>query len=273
MSAIISEAILKRKGSPTTTGVPKDVLALLNAGRLETVNLCEWLVVDQQSLAERVFRENGWRELVPPMRQAVAALKTPTAPKRMEAIAGVLAAAFRSGAPRQAAVAALAAHPSDLVRAWAGWVVGLSADLPLAEKLRHIRPLAGDRNMSVRETAWLAVRESLAADIRAGLRLLTPFTAEADANLRRFASEATRPRGVWCRHIQLLKDEPAHGLPLLEPLRADPSGYVRDSVANWLNDASKTRPDWVREVCARWRRTSAGEPTAYIVKRALRTIG
>jgi 3-methyladenine DNA glycosylase AlkC len=69
-----------------------------------------------------------------------------------------------------------------------------------------------------------------------------------------------------------LKTNPQPGLVVLEPLKNDESKYVRDSVANWLNDASKTRPDWVESLCARWLVESPGAETAYIAKRALRSI-
>ena len=41
------------------------------------------------------------------------------------------------------------------------------------------------------------------------------------------------------------------GLPILEPLKSDYSKYVRNSVGNWLNDASKTQSGFVRKLCRR----------------------
>ncbi|MBX9633388.1 MAG: DNA alkylation repair protein, partial [Magnetospirillum sp.] len=135
-------------------------------------------------------------------------------------------------------------------------------------RLTLIRPLADDRHFGVREWAWLGIRAHVVADPMAALTLLAPWTAEASPYLRRFASEATRPRGVWCSHIGLLRTDPLPGLKVLEPLKADSERYVQDSVANWLNDAGKDHADWVRGLCTGW----SGAASPYIIKRALRNL-
>jgi 3-methyladenine DNA glycosylase AlkC len=269
---LVPAALLTRKGSPTTAGVPMKVLRWLNEGRLETVNLAEWLVVDQAYLADRVFDSFGWSSLREPLRLALASLPSPTTPRRLKAVGQVLAHGFPEPDAFQVAYSCLAQHPSDLVRAWAAYLAGLHPSLDLAGRLAFLRPLAADPNLSVREIAWMALRPPLAAELESGLRLLEPWTRDRDPGVRRCASEVSRPRGVWCQHLTVLKDRPELGLPLLEALKSDDSKYVRDSVGNWLNDASKSRPDWVRTVCAEWRKSSPTPETAYVVKRGLRTL-
>jgi 3-methyladenine DNA glycosylase AlkC len=104
------------------------------------------------------------------------------------------------------------------------------------------------------------------------LDVILQWANHKDENIIRFASEATRPRGVWCEHIEELKQNPALGLIILEPMKSDSSKYVQDSVGNWLNDASKTQPKFVIDLCKNWDKESKTKETAYIIKKAMRTI-
>jgi 3-methyladenine DNA glycosylase AlkC len=187
-------------------------------------------------------------------------------------IAASLAGALRGHRRRTTLLRSLTTHVSDSVRTWANVVAVAEPGLNLAERLAASRTFAADSHFGVREGAWLTFRPFLAADLEHGLELLQAWVEDDDANVRRFAVEGTRPRGVWCTHLGELKESPELGLPLLEPVRSDASRYVRLSVANWLNDASKSRPEWVREVCADWTRSSPTNETAWIVNHATRSL-
>jgi 3-methyladenine DNA glycosylase AlkC len=232
----------------------------LNDGTLEAATLAEGLVVDFSALLRAVAPE-----LPAALRDTVRPDDGITA--RMRAAGEALFAHYGlDGLPR------FAGHSSDTVRGWGAYLVAAAPGLTLARRLKHVRPLADDPHFGVREWAWLAVRGAVAAEVVTAVRLLTPWATNPSANVRRFASEVTRPRGVWCPHIERLKAEPDLGLPLLEPLRSDPSKYVRDSVANWLNDAGKTRPEWVRQVCSRWQQESPTPETRHLATRATRNL-
>ena len=53
------EIIKNRKWAQKATDIPAEVLSLLNAGRIETVNLTEWLAVDHSQLVKSVFPALG----------------------------------------------------------------------------------------------------------------------------------------------------------------------------------------------------------------------
>lgn len=252
--------ILARKGATRPVDVPGDVPAQLNAGTLTTATLAEGLALDFAALMQNVAPEVS-AEAVAQLCNAGGILK------KMQTAGGLLLTTYG-----EVAVERFSAHPSDTVRGWTAYTLALVPALPLAERLTRIRPLAADPHFGVREWAWLAMRPHIAAQMEEAIPLLTEWHKEESAKLRRFSVEISRPRGVWCAHIPALKTEPQRGLPLLEPVRADPTKYVQDSVSNWLNDAAKSQPEWVKDVCERWRRESDTPATLRICKRALRSI-
>jgi 3-methyladenine DNA glycosylase AlkC len=149
----------------------------------------------------------------------------------------------------------------------------LLANQPLSfkDKLNLMTRLAEDQNSGVREWAWLAIRPDFAKNLPKNIPHLIDFTCQSP-NLRRFASELSRPRGVWCKHIVEFKEEPWLGLGIIEPMKSDESKYVQLSVGNWLNDASKSQASWVKKLCLEWQTKSPTNHTYNICKRAQRTI-
>lgn len=228
------------------------------------------MAADTAALARTVASSSDDRLLRRCLVEASEAVRGCGILDRLALMGAAVAAAV--GAGSKTALRQVAEHRSDLVRQWGPYAVNhLSASLTLPQRLSATLPFAADLHMSVRECAWMAFRPHLSAALDEGLVLLEPVSRSTCPNERRFAVEVCRPRSVWGRHIEPLKRDPGKALILLENVRDDDSRYVRLAAGNWLNDASKTRPDWVRQVCARWA-ASGRKNTAAIVNRALRTL-
>lgn len=258
---------MTRRGAPRGATRMADVtaehLAALNAGAAEARTLTEALAIDHAALLAATLPDAD-----PALRSAVADAQPLGILKRMAAIGAALETHLTA---RE--LAALSEHRSDTVRGWWCFAIAARRDTPHSELVAAALPRVDDALFTVREWVWMALRPRLVEDLGGAIELLTPLTVDARPNVRRFASEALRPRGVWATHIAVLKRHPELGEPLLEPLRADPEPYVQDSVANWINDASKTAPDWARSLCGRWLAESDAPETRRIVSRALRTVG
>jgi 3-methyladenine DNA glycosylase AlkC len=119
-------------------------------------------------------------------------------------------------------------------------------------------------------TAEFAIRPFLAQDADRALATMARWTGSDDEHVRRLASEGARPRLPWATRVPALKADPTRAAHILATLKADPSLYVRKSVANHLNDIAKDRPDWLLDLLADWRKDDPH--TAWIIRHALRTL-
>ncbi|MDZ4831714.1 MAG: DNA alkylation repair protein [Phycisphaerae bacterium] len=262
-----------RIGSSRRADIAPKVLRALNDGLEETRTLAEWLAIDQPRLLASALSAAGLGTHVPTVVGAARIRADLRFTDRLKSAANDLRGVFQSLPAPDSAVRSFATSPSDMIRGWLAYAISYDETLSLDLRLNLATRFAADRSMAVREVAWDALRPHLVRDLPTALVALAPWTHHESDGVRRCAIEATRPRGVWCRHIDELKRDPARGLLLLEAVRADPSKYVLRSAANWLNDASKDRPDWVRQTCARWTRESSSPQTQALVRHALRTIG
>ena len=261
----------KRKGARTFKDIPEDILHQLNAGEIASANLVEWLAIDPMLLLENVLKQAKRKNYFNSVSAEVTKLNKQTVNTVNETIGAALLNLSIQHKDSEF-LSMISQHISDAVRCWAAYTVGKNHQLTIEEKLENIKPFAIDDHFGVREIAWISVRPSIADELNKSISILSLWSKSTDSYIRRFASEATRPRGVWCNHIEELKKKPEIGLPILEPLKSDPEKYVQDSVANWLNDAGKSKPDFVIQTCKVWDNISKTKETAYIIKRACRNL-
>jgi 3-methyladenine DNA glycosylase AlkC len=119
-------------------------------------------------------------------------------------------------------------------------------------------------------SAEFAVRPFLIKYKEEMMAQMLSWSQYSNEHVRRLASEGCRPRLPWAMAVAYLKKEPERILPILENLKADPSEYVRRSVANNLNDISKDHPQLVIQTTAKWIRHNAKTDT--LLKHACRTL-
>lgn len=251
-----------RKGAIRVSDIAPDILTALSRGEQQNATLVEVLALDQILLLRTVFPT-----LSPQSLQAAEVTCQQGIVKRMAGIGDILLAELG-----MAGIEQCMSHRSDTVRGWACFMIGAQTEMRVTERLDAIRPLADDGHFGVREWAWLAVRPALVLELDNAIEQLAVWTRSPSERIRRFASEALRPRGVWSAHIAALKQRPERALPILSPLRADPSPYVQDSLANWLNDAAKSHPDWVMGLCQQWLQPPPSPATQRICQRAMRNL-
>ncbi len=130
--------------------------------------------------------------------------------------------------------------------------------------------LATLAKLTLYSTSEFAVRRFLLADQERYLEQALMWATSDDEHVRRLASEGTRPRLPWGQAIPSLIADPRPALPVLDALLQDPSLYVRKSVANHLNDISKTHPEYLIERIERHLRTDPN--TDWILRHASRTL-
>lgn len=248
---------LPRRGARSPKLVPPNILLALNGGAA-SVNHMEQMAIDMAILFASTFPD------AEPSLSVKRGLSSSKFITRLRAGGeGVL--------ELPGAIERAAAHQSDTVRGWGAFAVAeLSAWLS-ADLIAALKPFAADPHFAVREWAWLAARPTVVMFVEEFVEAAKPFTSADDPNLRRFTSEATRPRGVWSAHIPPLVQNPEIARAIVEPLATDESRYVQLSIGNWLNDAGKSNERWVIETLDRWDREKR-DVSRVVLNRAKRSF-
>ncbi|MUT66877.1 DNA alkylation repair protein [Paenibacillus sp. NEAU-GSW1] len=121
-----------------------------------------------------------------------------------------------------------------------------------------------------KSSAEFAVRAFLLREPEKMMRRMEEWAEHPNEHVRRLASEGCRPRLPWGQSLPMFKRDPAPILPVLEKLKADPSLYVRKSVANNLNDIAKDHPQLVLETAKIW--SGKHEYTDWIIRHGCRNL-
>lgn len=121
-----------------------------------------------------------------------------------------------------------------------------------------------------RSSSEFAIRGFLLRDPERVMSQMTSWSMHENEHVRRLASEGCRPRLPWGVGLPIFKRDPTAVLSILEKLKADPSLYVRKSVANNLNDIAKDHPSVVLKTAQRWK--GVDPHTDWIVRQGCRTL-
>lgn len=119
-------------------------------------------------------------------------------------------------------------------------------------------------------TAEFAIRAFLLLDKEKALKYVFVWMNSNNEHVRRLASEGCRPRLPWGKSVPSFKENPLPLIPMLENLIQDESIYVRKSVANHLNDISKTHPQIIIDLINKWQ--GKNDQTDWILRHASRTL-
>jgi len=125
--------------------------------------------------------------------------------------------------------------------------------------------------LTPRLSSEFAIRPLLAHNLDRAMPVVLGWTASPDPDVRRLATEGTRPFLPWAIRVPAILAEPTVTLPVLHALYRDENEVVRRSVANHLNDLSRQQPELVVATTAAWL-AAPDANTTQLVRHALRTL-
>lgn len=133
------------------------------------------------------------------------------------------------------------------------------------------RSLGFLRESTKRFSVENAIRPFLAEFPDETLSFITSCTTDDNYHVRRLASEGIRPLLPWARKVVLPGESI---LDVLDRLHADKTRYVTRSVANNLNDLSKSDPDLVIGRLRHWHQVGGqrSDELDWMTRHSLRTL-
>lgn len=161
---------------------------------------------------------------------------------------------------------------------FSGWLIWPVTSAVAEKAVRDGSSAAFDDAMALlaaltsRLSSEFGIRPLLRHDLPRALEVIRSTWLESDdADVRRLASEGTRPYLPWATRVPGLTAKSFPTRPILDALYRDASEYVRRSVANHLNDVSRHDADAVIDTARSWL-AAPDANTMAVVRRGLRTL-
>jgi len=125
--------------------------------------------------------------------------------------------------------------------------------------------------ITMRFSAEYAIRNFFNAFPQETMKIVEKWSKHQHYHVRRLASEGTRPKLPWGMKIAVSVESP---LVLLDELYKDRTRFVTRSVANHLNDISKTHPELVLARLKQWKneKKQNDKELDFIIRHAMRTL-
>ncbi|MEX5636210.1 hypothetical protein [Parafrankia sp. FMc2] len=191
--------------------------------------------------------------------------------------ADLLRDALHDGLPGDYAAFARTIREAARTPGFHGWLIWPVTGAVAAKAVQEGSEAAFDDGMALlaeltgRLTSEFAIRPLLRHNLDRALAIIADWTDSEDADVRRLASEGTRPYLPWSVRVPQIIARPGVTIPILDRLYRDESEYVRRSVANHLNDLSRDAADLVTGAAARWL-AAPDANTGRVVRHGLRTL-
>jgi 3-methyladenine DNA glycosylase AlkC len=157
---------------------------------------------------------------------------------------------------------------------FSGWSIWPVTSAIAAKAIDDGSPEAFDDAMGIlaeltcRLTSEFAIRPLLNHDLDRALASVMAWTTSPDEDVRRLASEGTRPLLPGAQRVPAVLANPRATVDVINALYRDESEYVRRSVADHLKDLSRRHPDIAIETAAGWL-AAPDENTTRLVRRGL----
>ncbi|ULQ60631.1 DNA alkylation repair protein [Brucepastera parasyntrophica] len=128
------------------------------------------------------------------------------------------------------------------------------------------------KELTKRFTGEFAIRPLIAEKPKETIKIILKWSKDPNVHVRRLSSECMRIRLPWAKKLYTSVEEFESYKTILSNLKSDPSGFVRKSVGNNLNDLYKEYPEKAEEIVEEWLSDNPSKETLWIINHGKRSL-